>query len=411
LGLCHLEFDHVAASPALLKESLAAVKVLAAAHPEDFDYLKQQAVILNSLAIIERQNLNWEEAERLWKEARAIRQTLVERFPDDPALLFGLAKCLNNLGYEYALRLRAAEGQRALFEAQRLMNSLVEKYPHKASYRDFLALVDFNLGLAASLRGRSSEAEETFQKGLALAKPLVDRYPTVPGYRATLVVLQLRQAELLWHRGKVDAAFALYTDATRTVPPEQARERVYARALESLVQAHAGRAKCLGHYGRYREAVWEWDKVLELEPYPIPLRRLERASALARLGDHAGATRATEAVVKQWQDPLTLYHAASVYALSVAAVEKASPLAERYGARAVALLRQAIAKPDYEIGHPRRMIVGHPGFGIPLDDPNFEPIRQRADFQQVRHELRYPSPAPGKQKPRFVILWQHEASP
>jgi tetratricopeptide (TPR) repeat protein len=448
-ALCNSECDPLAARQALLKESLAAVKVLAAAHPEDVDYLKQQAVILNSLAILESQDQNWQEAERLWNEALAVRQTLVDRFPDDPDLQFGLAKCYHNLGI---LSIRSIKSPRALAEARRLMQSLIEKYPHKASYRAFLALVDFNLGGPVARHRRPFESEAILREGLALAQPLVDRYPTVAGYRTTLAVLQVRLADQLWSRGKADAAFALYTEATKTIPPEQVHESAYARALEYLVRAHTGRATCLGRFGRHREAVWEWERALELEPYPDPIRLFGRACAMAQLGDHAEATRAADAVAKNRQDPFILYSAAKVYALSVAAAECGSPLAERYGARAVALLRQAIAEEDRQSALLARTVKvrwimvdkdpppaqrsgaraeplpwhadagGHRQFGTLVREGSLEPIRQRKDFQDLLRELRHqpafplkaaaPStPASGNERPlRFFLMYDRDIS-
>ena len=420
-GLCVTGYDPFAARPTLLKESLAAVQVLAAAHPEDVDYLKQQAVILNSLAILESQNQNWEEAERLSKEAVAIRQTLVNRFPDDPDLQFGLAKYYHNLGNVHRSSVQAP---RALAEARRLMQSLVAKYPRKASYRAFLALVDCNLGGPLLFGGRPFEAEAILREGLALARPLVDTYPTVPDYRTTLAVLQVWLADRLWHQGKADAAFALYTEATKTIPPEQVRESVYARAREYLARAREGLATCLGQFGRHREAVWEWERALELVPYPDSRLPFGRACALAQLGDHAQATRAADAVAKNRQDPYFLYSTAKVYALSVAAVEGGSPLAERYGARAVALLRQAIAEEDRQSARVARVVrrfrvekdplpaerssaraeplpwneeAGrHQRFGTLVREGSLEPIRQREDFQEVLRELRQQRAVPPK---------------
>jgi tetratricopeptide (TPR) repeat protein len=381
LGCYHTEANHFAEARQALQESLAATKALAAAYPETLLYQTQHAAILNTLAVVEHHTRNSKEAERLWKEARALRQTLVERFPDDPALVNDLAKCYTNLGNLYRQQSRFPEGRQTLTEARRLMKALAAQYPMKTSYRAFLALIQANLGLLFLNSRQLPEAEQTFQEGLALAKPLVDQHPTVPDYRTTLLFLQVSQADTFWYRGRGDAAFALYTEAATTLPPDLARESKNALALEYLIRLHMGRAKCLGRFGRHREAVWEWERVLDLDPKRSPTFRIERACALARSGDHAQATRAADAVVKEQQDQFTLYNAACAYALSVAAVDKGSALAERYGDRAVALLRQAIAG-------------GFRQWGLLLDEVNWEAIRPREDFQQLRRELRDNPPAP-----------------
>src|SRR5262249_8977627 len=138
----------------------------------------------------------------------------------------------------YTFQRRFPEGQRALMEAQRLMKSLTEKYPRKASYRAFLALIQANLGLVFLNSRCLPQAEQTFSEGLALARPLVAKHPTVPDYRTTLLFLQVILADTLRLRGKTDAAFALYTEGTAMLPPEQARESRNARGLQHLIQGH-----------------------------------------------------------------------------------------------------------------------------------------------------------------------------
>ncbi len=102
---------------------------------------------------------------------------------------------------------------------------------------------------------------------------------------------------------------------------------------------------------------------------------LERLLALALHGRHAEATAAAEALAARWsKDAGTIFHCARVLALAVGAVKGDAALTDRYAARAVALLQQAVAA-GYKYGQ------------HVIKDSDFEALRQRDDFQMLLKKL------------------------
>ncbi|HTV54160.1 MAG TPA: WD40 repeat domain-containing protein, partial [Terriglobia bacterium] len=102
---------------------------------------------------------------------------------------------------------------------------------------------------------------------------------------------------------------------------------------------------------------------------------LERLLALALHGRYAEATAATEALAARWsKDAGTIFHCARVLALAAGAVKGDAALTDRYAARAVALLQQAVAA-GYKYGQ------------HVIKDSDFEALRQREDFQMLLKRL------------------------
>jgi serine/threonine protein kinase/WD40 repeat protein len=102
---------------------------------------------------------------------------------------------------------------------------------------------------------------------------------------------------------------------------------------------------------------------------------LHRLHALALHGRHVAATAAAETLALHWpKDSDKLYNCACVCALAARAVRADAALAERYAARAVALLRQAV-KAGYKDEQQLRK------------DPDLDALRRREDFLQLQRDL------------------------
>ncbi len=97
---------------------------------------------------------------------------------------------------------------------------------------------------------------------------------------------------------------------------------------------------------------------------------IQRLYALAQHGRHAEAVAAADALAARWpQDHETLYGCACVHALAAGAVKDDAALSERYAARAVALLRQAVGAGFKDAAHMAK-------------ERDLDALRDRADFQQ-----------------------------
>src|SRR5262249_45322449 len=147
-----------------------------------------------------------------------------------------------------------------------------------------------------------------------------------------------------------------------------------------LRNSHWGRAQALTQLGRHAEAVQDWDRALELDEGPNrPTFRLSRAVNLAQLGQDQQATTEVEAVLQAGPPTADrLYDAACVFALSAGKAGDPA-VQERYAARAVALLRDAVAKGYNKVAHLKK-------------DSDLDALRQRADFQQLLADLEAKKP-------------------
>ena len=102
---------------------------------------------------------------------------------------------------------------------------------------------------------------------------------------------------------------------------------------------------------------------------------LHRLWSLAQYGRHPEATAAADTLATRWPtEGETLYGCACVHALAAGAVKGDAVLADRYAARAVALLRQAA-------------IAGYRDGDHFLKDPDLDALRRREDFIQLLWDL------------------------
>jgi hypothetical protein len=81
-----------------------------------------------------------------------------------------------------------------------------------------------------------------------------------------------------------------------------------------------------------------------------------------------------------------LYDAACIFSLASATVKEDVKLQERYAARAMELLRQAVQKGFQDVAHMKK-------------DTDLDPLREREDFQKLIRELEAKKPASPKSGP------------
>ena len=149
-----------------------------------------------------------------------------------------------------------------------------------------------------------------------------------------------------------------------------------------------GRATALVQLKRREDAVKDWKRMLELSAgQPHINMRLYRPSPLAHLGEHAQATAEMESLLAEDKvQPLNLYVFAYIYARCAAAVAKDArlppvereKLADKYGSRAVELLRKAQATGYFKA--PDRLTRMK-------ENQDLDTIRGRADFQKLLVDL------------------------
>ncbi|HEV3080180.1 MAG TPA: hypothetical protein VGY66_10390 [Gemmataceae bacterium] len=155
-----------------------------------------------------------------------------------------------------------------------------------------------------------------------------------------------------------------------------------------LFDTHMGHATALVQLKRREDAVKDWKRMRELSAgQPHINMRLYRPSPLAHLGEHAQATAEMATLLAEGQvQPLNLYTFAYIYARCAAGVAKDArlppverqKLADKYGSRAVELLRKAQAAGYFK--NPERLAR------MKTND-DLDAIRARSDFQKLLLEL------------------------
>jgi hemoglobin len=230
-----------------------------------------------------------------------------------------------------------------------------------------------SLGIQRAGEGRRAEAEEFYQKALALYERLAVESPAVAQYRVGAEGSRINLAHQFAAKGGAEDALALYDRAVTALravldhSPQDTTARLYLR------NAHWGRGLALTTLGRHADAVADYGRAAELTDgagrAPFAARH---AVALARAGDHTRAAAEVDALADAPGLPAgALYNLAGACAIAAGG---GGASAERRADRAVALLRQAVAKGYKDVAHLRT-------------DADWDPLRRRADFQTLLREL------------------------
>jgi eukaryotic-like serine/threonine-protein kinase len=173
-------------------------------------------------------------------------------------------------------------------------------------------------------------------------------------------------------------ALPWYSQAIDTLSTAIARRGSDFGTQQFLRNSHVGRAMALAALGRHAEAALDYGRAAELDGGP---RRtdwsLERGLGLARAGLPAKAASEAEELLHVGKlDAWQLYDAACVFGLCAGGQPAAR---EQHAARAIELLRQAVAKGYKNVAHMKK-------------DSDLDALRGRADFQQLLAELEAKKP-------------------
>jgi tetratricopeptide (TPR) repeat protein len=220
-----------------------------------------------------------------------------------------------------------------------------------------------------------AEAEAAFRMAIAAEEPLVAAHPDDQGFAVTLAGNFVNLGIAINHRRRPDASLEWFNRAVTTLKPLAERMPPPVNARWFLRNAHSERARALKAVKRYKDAVSDYDRALDLSPQGERWGYLlGRADALLGSGDHSAATADADAAAKtSGENPEALYYAACAYAMAVTVAGKGTDPADRYAKRAVNLLQEAIAKGFRDVAR--------------FKNPAFNSIRTREAFQKLLAEL------------------------
>jgi serine/threonine-protein kinase len=370
------------------RQALALQEQLAAAFPRVPAYRQDLAKSHHNLGILLADLGKRPEAEAEYRQALALQEQLAADFPSVPAYRQDLAKHHNKLGNLLADLGKRPEAEAQYHRALDLRAQLAAAFPTVPEYRQDLAESHNNLGVLLNAMGKRPEAEAAYRWGLALQEKLAADFPRVSEYAVALGGGYCNYGHLLRARGEAAASLDWYAKACAALRPVLSQEPRLVTARLFLRNAHWGRAQALDYLGRHAEAAADWEQASALSDANASDRwfRLQRSASLARAGQHREATAAVEDVLRPGNaDGDRLYGAACVYARATTqAAQEAAPntsslQAERYARRAIALLRQAVAKGYNNVVQMKK-------------DPYLDSLRPRPDFQQLLAEMTSKAP-------------------
>jgi hypothetical protein len=300
------------------------------------------------------------EAEPAYLKARDLQEELAADFPRVPIYRKGLAATENNLGL-LGIGPAASEAARAgagpaFLHALKLLEALVTEFPGVPEYRSRLSQTQLNLGTMLETTD-PARAEAMLRAAHTQMTALVATYPNVPEYTFALGNASFCLGDLLAHRNELAEARSLLSQALnehRAALDSNPRSPAYRRALCVTYRDYAEVLKRLGAHAALAGIITALPAVAPDDPdaYRYTAYYLAQCAALAAADPHTPAARR-------------------------------EPLQEQYGHGAVATLRHAFEK--HLIADPRE-----------LANPNLDPIRDRADFQALLHEMKQHFPAAGE---------------
>jgi serine/threonine-protein kinase len=384
---------------------------------------RRLAMGYNNLGALYRNTRRLPEAERFFQAGLDVRLELNATPPRVPAYQRDLAESYNNLGAFYLEGKQFAQAEAALQKAVDIREELAHGDAANQEYQKLWARTIFNLGIVYLRTERLSSAEEAFTRSRDILQRLADENPTVSAFQYNLAIsLQNlggfynqagRRADAEQSYGKAIALLEKLTTVHRTNmefagvlgrtygnmgllflesdSPEAARgwlDRSVSKladvlrqdersidARQGLRKAHWWRAEALNALDRHQQALADWSAALDLDNGSSRDElRLHRARTLALLKEHASALADADAVAgARDANAKTLCQAARVYSVSAANSDEAKT-ADRYAARAVALLRHAVDR-------------GFKDLAAIQNEKDFAALRSRKDFQGLLTEL------------------------
>jgi eukaryotic-like serine/threonine-protein kinase len=290
----------------------------------------------------------FQKAAEAFGQAVAIYEPLAARYPTEPDYRQQLAISLNNLGNTLRDAGQHHEAEAILRRAVTTGQQLVADFPGKPQSRRGLAISLNNLGILLKNTDRPQEEEELYRQALDIQKKLADDFPEIPDYQNEAAGAMINLARLLLARKELDRA---------------------RRLLEEALPYHRAALKASPRHLTYR--------------YFYRNNRWRLTETLLEMKEHAVAAEVTcQFLEAAMEMPRDAYTAACLLSgcVRLAAHDERLPESKRqeltttYGDRALAALRQAVAKGANEVSQMKQ-------------DPRLDSLRSREDFQKLLGEL------------------------
>jgi eukaryotic-like serine/threonine-protein kinase len=385
--------------------AVAVQNVLARDYPEDFSYQRDLArtyTLLGGLHAVKLSRAREADrpvrealarlGEEAHQEAAALFEDLGRKHPANPEPRYLLGKVHINLGNLHREMGRLPEAEQSLEKAGTVLKEFVRDH---ADHEEFAAAQRSlanslnSLGSVYAAANRWPEGERVYREALAIQQDLVRQHPLVLDHAVALGNVQSNLGNLLYQSGQPAAALEWRTQAIATLEAVLAKQPKDAETRAFLRNSYYGRASALNEFERHAEALANLDRALELDDGRFRLScLLGRALTLAHMKEHARAVAEADALVATTKGEVRtelLFWAACVYAMCAEAVPAGGLQAERYAARAVALLRQARDDGFKDVERLKTEV-------------KLKPLQSRDDFRHLLRELEQQGSEPGNPK-------------
>jgi serine/threonine protein kinase len=409
------------------QQAAAILEPLTAAYPRG-EYLATSAQAANNLGTVDQKLGNAEDAEKNFRRGLDIRKKLLDANPNSDQCKRDLAQSLGNLGLLFRKLNRSDEAIQACEDALALLDAdkPVESQVWQVSLASLLtrSMVLTNLAECQREKGRLRKAERALKEVLSVREAIVDRYPSVPRFQREqagtlnnfgnlLVSLDRREraknayeksaaiyerlaarpssdpdisirlagtysnlARLVGDTGNLEASLPFSTKAIATLEAAYRKDSRVVKVRESLQIAHWVHATALCGLSRYKPALKNWGRAIELDDGKSQvLLRVKRASTLLNLEDHVRAAADAQVIAQSATAAAEdLYNAACIYAYCAKFAAGDEEAVESYGAQGVAVLRKALGKSYKKLANIKK-------------HPDLNPLRERKDFIKLLQEL------------------------
>jgi serine/threonine-protein kinase len=377
-------------------EALDLRERLAAEFPAEPEYRRELAGSHHNQGILLRETGRPREAEAAYRNALGLYKALAAEFPAEPRHRLQLAMTDTNLGMLLWETGRAQEAEAALRDALDVRTRLAAKFPAAPEYRLDLALSHNNLGALLKGTGRPKEAEAAYRHALDVQTALAAGFPGLPRYRHDLALSHTNLGALLSEAGRAKEAEDALRDArgiqerlTTDFPAVPEYHNDLANTLDGLAELARDRMDYPSARRLLEQAGPHAQAALDAFPGHPVYREVYRdhrrllAATLLDLGEHAAAAEAAADVARIAFEPGNdAYSEACFLSRCVPLAQKDAKLPEArrkelarsYADRALAALRQAIAK-------------GYQDAANLTKDPDLDPLRGRDDFRKLLTEV------------------------
>jgi tetratricopeptide (TPR) repeat protein len=339
---------HTAEALAVYERAHAVRQKLTQAQPWNLAFQRDLAESLHNLGSAQLNAGKTIEGERNWEEAHKLREKLVQDNPRVVPLQCELAASYTDLGIIHSKNNQSDEALKAYHRAQDILQRIVQDNPVVPQYQSDLGKSFFNIGVRYGVLKLRREAQEAYEQARAIQEKLVQANPDHLGYRTELASTLINLGVILGQRGNIGDGHAALL---RGLEVASVSFRIAPQIIEH-------RRVMNGLYGSLAEN--------------------ERA------GNHpAEAVAATLERGKLWPEKaVEQFNVARELSLALELVGKGRPdltddekaKREKYSNLVVEKLRQARALGFKDVERMRQ-------------DPAFEPLRQRVDFQELLKDL------------------------